>query len=66
MDLLYDEIMLYHDERLLDRYVEDKMSHPEGMVGKRFGLAPTGNHNKQYPLALQRERNPEIERQGLV
>ena len=43
MDLLYDEIMLYHDEALLDRYVEDKMLHPEGRVGERFGLVPTGN-----------------------
>lgn len=33
MDLLYDEIMLYHDETLLDRYIEDRMQNPEGRVG---------------------------------
>ena len=49
MDLLYDEIMLYHDETLLDRYIEDRMLHPEGNVGIRFGLAKTGNPNKEYP-----------------
>ena len=48
MDLLYDEIMLYHDETLLDRYIEDRMLHPEGNVGIRFGLAKTGNPNKEY------------------
>ena len=39
MDLLYDEIMLYHDETLLDRYIEDRMLNPDGRVGIRFGLA---------------------------
>ena len=49
MDLLYDEIMLYHDETLLDRYIEDRMLHPEGNVGIRFGLAKTASPNKEYP-----------------
>ena len=47
MDLLYDEIMLYHDETLLDRYIEDRMLNPEGRVGTRFGLAKTGNQVKE-------------------
>ena len=38
MDLLYDEIMLYHDESLLDRYIEERLQHPEGRVGHRFGI----------------------------
>lgn len=41
MDLMYDEVMLYHDEGALDRYIEDRMLHPEGRTGERFGLAPS-------------------------
>ena len=48
MDLLYDEIMLYHDETLLDRYIEDRMQHPEGRVAQRFGLT-TVNAPGQMP-----------------
>ena len=43
MDLLYDEIMLYHDETLLDRYIEDRMMNPKGCVGLRFGLTQYNN-----------------------
>jgi len=42
MDLLYDEIMLYHDETLLDAYIEDRMLNPDGVVGQRFGLVNPG------------------------
>lgn len=42
MDLLFDEVMLYHDETALDRYIEDRMLNPEGRVGKRFSLLPAG------------------------
>ena len=42
MDLLYDEVMLYHDETLLDRYIEDRMLHPKGRTALRFGLVPVG------------------------
>lgn len=28
LDLLYDEVMLYHDESALDRYIEDRLLHP--------------------------------------
>ena len=38
MDLLYDEIQLYHDENLLDAYIEDRMLHPEGRVAAKFGI----------------------------
>ena len=38
-DLLYDEIMLYHDEQLLERYIQDKNDNPSGSVGKRFGIS---------------------------
>ena len=37
MDLLYEEVMLYHDERLLDAYIEDRTLNPDGVVGHRFG-----------------------------
>ena len=50
MDLLYDEIMLYHDESLLDKYIEDRMLHPEGCVGIRFGLSKTGYAIKEPQL----------------
>ena len=38
LDLLYDEVMLYHDESALDRYIEDRLMHPDGSTGSRFGL----------------------------
>lgn len=38
MDLMYDEIQLYHDETLLDAYIEDRMLNPEGKVAQKFGL----------------------------
>ncbi len=43
MDLLYDEIQLYHDETLLDAYIEDRMLNPEGTVGAKFGLKQAQN-----------------------
>ena len=49
MDLLYDEVMLYHDDTMLDRYIEDRMQNPEGRTGARFGILATGNKDKQYP-----------------
>ncbi len=47
MDLLYDEVMLYHDENALDRYIEDRTLHPEGRTGERFGLAPSSELLRQ-------------------
>lgn len=41
MDLLYDEIMLYHDETFLDSYIEDRMQNPDGITGYRFGFLGT-------------------------
>ena len=46
MDLLYDEVMLYHDDTMLDRYIEDRMQNPEGRTGARFGIVATGNKDK--------------------
>ena len=43
MDLLYDEIQLYHDETLLDAYIEDRMLNPEGTVAAKFGLKQAQN-----------------------
>lgn len=37
-DLMYEEIMLYYDENSLRRYLKDKINHPEGSTGIRFGL----------------------------
>lgn len=37
-DLMYEEIMLYYDEKLLEKYISDKISNPEGTTGLRFGL----------------------------
>ena len=47
MELLYDEVMLYHDETALDSYIEDRALHPEGRTGERFGLAPSSELMRQ-------------------
>ena len=36
-DLIYEEIMMYHDEDLVKQYLKDKQDHPEGILFKRFG-----------------------------
>jgi len=38
MDLLYDEVMLYHDSARLDAYIEDRLQCPQGRTGIRFNL----------------------------
>ena len=37
-DLLYDEIMLYHDEEHLEKYLLDKQQNPCGSTKKKFKL----------------------------
>lgn len=36
-DLIYEEIMLYHDESLVAEYQNQKKSNPEGVLFKRYG-----------------------------
>ena len=36
-DLIYEEIMLYHDEKLETTYHSDKKSKPEGGLMERYG-----------------------------
>jgi hypothetical protein len=36
-DLIYEEIMLYHDEQLVKQYLDDKAKNPEGILDKRYG-----------------------------
>lgn len=36
-DLIYEEIMLYHDEQAVKQYMKDKDENPEGILYKRFG-----------------------------
>jgi len=48
-DLLYDEIMLYHDETLLEAYIQDKEANPQGSVGARFGINHQGRPQETTP-----------------
>jgi len=48
-DLLYDEIMLYHDEKRLEDYIKDKMQNPQGSVGVRFGINHQGREVETSP-----------------
>lgn len=36
-DLIYEEIMLYHDEDSVKQYMKDKAENPEGILYKRYG-----------------------------
>lgn len=36
-DLIYEEIMLYHDENSVKEYLKNKAEFPEGVLFKRFG-----------------------------
>lgn len=36
-DLIYDEIMLYHDENCVRQYLKDKQDYPEGVLFKKYG-----------------------------
>ncbi len=36
-DLIYDEIMLYHDEEMVKEYLKNKAEYPEGVLFKKYG-----------------------------
>ena len=36
-DLIYDEIMLYHDEEAVKSYLKHKQEFPEGVLFKKYG-----------------------------
>lgn len=36
-DLIYEEIMLYHDEKAVHRYLQLKEECPDGFLWKRYG-----------------------------
>lgn len=36
-ELIYEEIMLYHQEDLIKQYLVDKQANPEGILFKRYG-----------------------------
>ena len=35
--LIYEEILLYHDQSEIDKYFANKKSHPKGVLCQRFG-----------------------------
>jgi hypothetical protein len=37
-DLLYEEVLLYHDDNALKTYLDNKKKNPEGILHKRFAL----------------------------
>jgi serine/threonine protein kinase len=36
-DLIFEEIMLYHDDKLMKQYEKDKVAYPDGILSKRYG-----------------------------
>ena len=36
-DLIYEEIMLYHDQQYVNAYLKNQQEHPEGVLFKRYG-----------------------------
>ena len=36
-DLIFEEIMLYHDEESVKTYLKNKSEYPEGVLFKRYG-----------------------------
>ena len=36
-NLIFEEIMLYHSEEALVKYINDKQTHPNGILHERFG-----------------------------
>ena len=36
-DLIFEEIMLYHDENEVKKYLKDKAEYPEGVLFKNYG-----------------------------
>ena len=36
-NLIYEEIMLYHSEEALSKYLKDRETHPNGILCERFG-----------------------------
>lgn len=36
-DLIFDEIMLYHDDNAVKQYLNDKQKYPEGILFKKYG-----------------------------
>lgn len=53
-DLLYEEVMLYHDDSLLEKYIEDRIKFPQGCLGERFGLEP-GSTGQGAQAAAQQQ-----------
>jgi len=41
--------MLYHDETLLEAYIQDKEANPQGSVGARFGINHQGRPQETTP-----------------
>lgn len=36
-DLIYEEIILYHDNKHVQEYLKNKEEYPEGVLFKRYG-----------------------------
>ena len=47
-DLIYEEIMLYHDEVSFKQYMKDKGENPEGILHKRYGKDRIKKKFKQW------------------
>jgi mitogen-activated protein kinase 1/3 len=46
-DLIYDEIMLYHDEEYVKQYLKGKADYPEGVLFMKYGMERVKKKFKQ-------------------
>ena len=58
-ELIYEEIMLYHDESAVNNYLSQKEKHPEGCLWQRFGrdrLRTMYKHDKSLKIGGEKEK----------
>lgn len=51
-DLIYEEIMLYHDENSFKQYMKDKQENQEGILGQRYGKDRIKKKFKKWGLYI--------------
>lgn len=51
-DLIYEEIMLYHEEESVKQYLKNKSEYPEGVLFKRYGKDRIKKKFKKWELMI--------------
>jgi len=57
-ELIYEEIMLYHDPTLVKQYLKNKSEFPEGILNKKYGKDKIKKkfkkwHNNKYMMFVE-------------